>query len=81
MERSGATSLSAPVLKGIVAWFDSGRGFGFIEAEGGKTFFAHEPRDRAPSVEPWLRLGEAVEFEPRAGSPTPRAVNVRRVSQ
>lgn len=48
--------------KGIVKWFDSGKGFGFIEREGKKDVFVHF-QDIEMDGFKTLEEGERVEFE------------------
>lgn len=48
--------------KGIVKWFDSGKGFGFIEREGKKDIFVHF-QDIDMDGFKTLEEGKKVEFE------------------
>lgn len=48
--------------KGMVKWFDSGKGFGFIEREGKKDVFVHF-QDIDMDGFKTLEAGENVEFE------------------
>jgi len=47
--------------KGTVKWFDSTKGFGFIEVEGEDDYFVHQTSIYAPGFRS-LAEGEAVEF-------------------
>ncbi|MES9946840.1 MAG: cold-shock protein [gamma proteobacterium symbiont of Ctena orbiculata] len=60
---------------GTVKWFDSAKGYGFIERESGKDLFVHF---RAIVGEGHLNLvdGQKVEFTETAGQKGPQAENV-----
>ena len=60
---------------GTVKWFDNGKGYGFIEREGGKDLFVHF---RAISGEGYRSLedGQQVEFTEVEGQKGPQAENV-----
>jgi CspA family cold shock protein len=60
---------------GTVKWFDSGKGYGFIERETGKDLFVHF---RAIVGEGYRGLvdGQKVEFTETAGQKGPQAENV-----
>jgi CspA family cold shock protein len=60
---------------GTVKWFDSGKGYGFIERETGKDLFVHF---RAIVGEGHRNLvdGQKVEFTETAGQKGPQAENV-----
>jgi CspA family cold shock protein len=60
---------------GTVKWFDSGKGYGFIERESGKDLFVHF---RSIVGEGQLNLmdGQKVEFTETQGAKGPQAENV-----
>ena len=58
--------------KGTVKWFDSEKGFGFIEQESGEDLFVHHSEVRG---EP-LKDGQTVEYDEGHGKKGPCAVNV-----
>ncbi len=60
---------------GTVKWFDSAKGFGFIERESGKDLFVHF-RSIAGSGHRSLEDGQRVEFTEIAGQKGPQADNV-----
>ncbi len=60
---------------GTVKWFDSAKGFGFIEREGGKDLFVHF-RSIAGDGHRSLEDGQRVEFTEIAGQKGPQADNV-----
>lgn len=65
-------------MKGIVKWFDSQKGFGFISDETGNDVFLHFSglnMDGYKTVEE----GQEVEFDVIEGSKGPQAVNVTRL--
>ena len=61
--------------KGKVKWFNSEKGFGFIEREGGNDVFVHFS---AINMEGYKTLaeGDAVEFDVIDGNKGPQAANV-----
>jgi cold shock protein len=60
---------------GTVKWFDSAKGFGFIERESGKDLFVHY-RSIAGEGHRSLEDGQRVEFTETAGQKGPQADNV-----
>lgn len=66
------------MLQGTVKWFNSEKGFGFIEREGGDDVFVHFT---AISGEGFKSLdeGQKVEFEIVEGNRGPQAANVTKL--
>lgn len=60
---------------GTVKWFDSAKGYGFIERDGGKDLFVHF-QSIIGSGYKTLNEGQAVEFEEVEGKKGPQAENV-----
>jgi CspA family cold shock protein len=60
---------------GTVKWFDSGKGYGFIERETGKDLFVHF-RAIAGEGHRSLEEGQKVEFTEATGEKGPQAENV-----
>lgn len=58
---------------GTVKWFNSSKGFGFIEQAGGDDLFVHKN-----DVQGSINDGDNVEFEIGEGPKGPCATNVRR---
>lgn len=61
---------------GIVKWFNSQKGFGFITQDGGSDMFVHYS-DIAGKGYRCLNEGDEVEFEVEQGDKGPKATNVR----
>lgn len=66
-------------MQGQVKWFDSRKGFGFIELEGQKDIFVHFSEIQSEGYKT-LRDGEKVEFEIEESDNGTRAKSVTKVS-
>ncbi|UCZ53642.1 MULTISPECIES: cold-shock protein CspD [Bacillaceae] len=62
-------------MTGKVKWFNSEKGFGFIEREGGDDVFVHFSAIQAEGFKT-LEEGQEVEFEIVEGDRGPQAANV-----
>jgi len=62
---------------GTVKWFNSQKGFGFIEREGGPDVFVHHSEIQAEGYRE-LNEGERVSFVVTQGQKGPQASQVRR---
>jgi cold shock protein len=62
---------------GKVKWFNSEKGFGFIEREGGDDVFVHFSAIQGEGYKS-LEEGQEVTFEIENGQRGPQAVNVRK---
>jgi len=65
----------ADLSQGTVKWFDTNKGFGFIEREGGKDVFVHYSEIEGGGFKD-LQEGQRVEFEETQGKKGPQATNV-----
>ncbi len=65
-------------MKGRVKWFDSKKGYGFIESEDGKDVFVHFSAISGSGFRN-LEEGEEVEFEVEQGEKGLAARDVQRV--
>ncbi|MBO3443523.1 MULTISPECIES: cold-shock protein [Clostridia] len=63
---------------GIVKWFNSEKGFGFISVEGGDDVFVHFSAIQGDGYKT-LEEGEKVSFEITDGARGPQAANVNRI--
>ena len=62
-------------ITGTVKWFDSKKGYGFIESEGEKDIFVHFSEIQAEGYK-FLKDGQKVEFELQTDEQGDRAKNV-----
>jgi CspA family cold shock protein len=63
------------LAKGTVKWFDTKKGYGFIEQIDGDDVFVHYSGILGDGFKS-LRAGEAVEFQVASGPKGPQATNV-----
>ncbi len=62
-------------MVGTVKWFNSEKGFGFIEREGGEDVFVHFSAIKSEGYKS-LEEGQKVEFDIEKGQRGPQAANV-----
>ncbi|MGA0351291.1 MAG: cold shock domain-containing protein [Acholeplasmataceae bacterium] len=62
-------------MKGVVKWFDSDKGYGFISSEEGKDVFVHFSAIQSEGYKT-LQEGDQVEFDVSDGDRGPQAANV-----
>jgi CspA family cold shock protein len=63
------------LTKGFVKWFDTKKGYGFIEQPGGEDVFVHYTGILGDGFKS-LRAGEEVQFEVTRGPRGPQATGV-----
>ena len=63
------------MAKGTVKWFNTQKGYGFIEMDGGSDVFVHQSEIQSHGFRS-LDEGQRVEFEVRQGDKGKQAVNV-----
>jgi superfamily II DNA/RNA helicase/cold shock CspA family protein len=66
--------------RGTIKWFDSRRGFGFIERHDGEDLFVHWSAVEGETTHPRLEAGQSVEYELGAGRKGQEARRVRVLS-
>lgn len=64
--------------KGTVKWFNSEKGYGFIQSENGEDIFVHFSAIQGEGYKT-LDEGAAVEFEVIDGAKGPQAANVSKL--
>lgn len=66
---------------GTVKWFNGGKGFGFIEREGGEDVFVHYSAIQSDGYDSYRNLdeGQKVEFSVEQGPKGLQAANVKTV--
>lgn len=64
------------MLKGKVKWFDTKKGFGFIQSEDGNDVFVHYTSIQTEGFKN-LEQGQEVTFDLTEGKKGPQADNVR----
>jgi cold shock protein len=67
-------------MQGIVKWFNSEKGYGFIECEDGEDVFVHFTGILSEGFRS-LEEGETVEFEIVEGNRGPQAANVTKIQK
>jgi CspA family cold shock protein len=66
------------MLKGKVKWFDTKKGFGFIQSEDGNDVFVHYTSIQTEGFKN-LEQGQEVTFDITEGKKGPQASNVKAV--
>jgi cold shock protein len=66
------------MTNGKVKWFNSEKGFGFIEVEGGEDVFVHFSAIQSEGFKS-LEEGQEVSFEIVEGNRGPQAANVEKL--
>lgn len=62
-------------MKGSIKWYNTRKGYGFIQGEDGKDVFVH--RSSVPSGT-LLQEGDKVEYELETSERGPKAINVKK---
>ncbi len=64
-------------MKGTVKWYDSSKGFGFIQTEEGNDVFVHHTGIESEGFSV-LEEGDDVKFDITEGRRGPQAINVKK---
>lgn len=74
-------SVEGRPIQGVVKFFNSEKGFGFIKlADGGRDVFVHARELRKSKVEGDLDEGDVLQFDTEETDRGLRAINIARVS-
>jgi CspA family cold shock protein len=66
-------------MTGIVKWYDSEKGYGFISCDQGDDVFVHHSQIKENGSEKDLHEGESITFDITTGQKGPMAVNVQKL--
>jgi CspA family cold shock protein len=66
------------MAEGRVKWFNASKGYGFIEADGGKDIFVHHSAIEGEGFRS-LDEGDRVSFDEERGAKGPSAVRVKKL--
>lgn len=64
---------------GIVKWYDSDRGYGFISCNNGNDVFVHHSQVKEKGSDRDLHENESVTFDVEDGNKGPMAINVQKL--
>lgn len=67
-------------IKGMVKWFNTRKGYGFIAKEGGEDIFVHQTAIQSSGFRT-LQEGQKVQFEVATGPKGDQAVNVKVIEE
>ncbi len=69
-------------MRGRIKWYDSTKGFGFINTEEGSDVFLHHSYSNTDDEDYEIfDKGDEVEFEIAEGRRGPHAINVKRIDE
>jgi len=66
-------------ITGVVKWFDTEKGFGFISCKDGNDVFAHHSQIKENGPRKDLQEGESVSFDVEEGPKGPMATNIEKM--
>ena len=66
-------------ITGVVKWFDSERGYGFISCNKGEDVFVHHQQIKEKGSNKDLHENESVTFDIGTGENGPMAINVQKL--
>ena len=62
-------------MKGTIKWYNTRKGYGFVQGEDGKDIFVH--RTSVPTGT-FLKEGDKVEFDIESSEKGPKAINIKK---
>jgi CspA family cold shock protein len=66
-------------VTGVVKWFDTEKGYGFISCNGGDDVFVHHSQIKEKGPDKDLHEGQNVTFNIQQGEKGPTATNVQKM--
>lgn len=66
-------------ITGIVKWYNTEKGYGFISCDNGNDVFVHHSQIQAKGPDKDLHEGESVTFDIQEGEKGPMAVNLHKL--
>lgn len=66
------------MITGVVKWYDTQRGYGFISANEGNDVFVHHSQIKEGNERKELHEGESVSFDIVEKEKGPQAINVQK---
>lgn len=63
-------------MKGKIKFYDAKKGFGFVEADDGNSYFVHASNITSGRTSSYLIDNDEVEFEVTQGKKGPQAANI-----
>ncbi|AWK51949.1 cold-shock protein [Clostridium beijerinckii] len=68
-----------PKITGVVKWYDTERGYGFISCNEGEDVFVHHQQVKEKGTDKYLHEDESVTFDIENSEKGPMAINVQKL--